>query len=396
MFSRRRRPNSRSTSSPALWPWMSLTFLKWSMSHSRIETGIAAHVGALHELLELHAHVAAVVQAGELVGDGQLHRLVEARAQRVEIALLAHLRLHAGAELFRVDRLDDDVGRAEVERADSLLLVVRLGDDKDRQVARGLPASGNRRTAAGHRASRSTATRSSGRPSSRKCRAGWPPNARSGGAGLRDSGRCGAPGARSRRPPECARARGAARRPQRRSRRCACREASRLRSSSATILYLVSARTRDRRCRSLTGLVRKSSAPAPSPRRRSSRSFSAVTSTIGMCSVRGSILSRRHASTPFSFGIITSIRMTSGSSASALSMASSPSTAVMTWKYSFFSLSVRSLRFCSMSSTTRTRALISPLSATRGGGVARRRQLRGDVSFFTVSMNGIIWIGLDM
>ena len=55
-----------------------------------------------------------------------------------------------------------------------------------------------------------------------------------------------------------------------------------MRSSSVTIFSRASERTRETSAMSLTGLVRKSSAPASSPRTRSDGWSSAVTITTGM------------------------------------------------------------------------------------------------------------------
>ncbi len=57
---------------------------------------------------------------------------------------------------------------------------------------------------------------------------------------------------------------------------------ARMRSSSITIFSRASERTREMSATSLTGLVRKSSAPASSPRTRSEGWSSAVTITTGM------------------------------------------------------------------------------------------------------------------
>ena len=69
--------------------------------------------------------------------------------------------------------------------------------------------------------------------------------------------------------------------------------AARSRNSSVSIFSRTRLFTRVISCRSFTGLVRKSSAPASSPRTRSSASLSAVTITTGMWAVRVSLLIRR-------------------------------------------------------------------------------------------------------
>ncbi len=107
-------------------------------------------------------------------------------------------------------------------------------------------------------------------------------------------------------------------------------EASRWRSSSMTSFSRVSERTRARSDTSSMGLVRKSSAPASSPVSRSRRPSSAVTMTTGMWRVAGSARSLRHTSKPSMPGIITSRRMMSGRSSTALFRAPGPSLAVST------------------------------------------------------------------
>ncbi|MNT13897.1 hypothetical protein D3C72_1488800 [compost metagenome] len=105
---------------------------------------------------------------------------------------------------------------------------------------------------------------------------------------------------------------------------------SRSRSSSMTIFSRVRLLTRAIRITSSSGLVRKSSAPASSPRIRSCRPSSAVTSTTGICRVFGSSLRRRQVSNPSMPGIMTSSRIRSGCSAMARLMAVSPSPQVRT------------------------------------------------------------------
>src|SRR5712692_826188 len=133
---------------------------------------------------------------------------------------------------------------------------------------------------------------------------------------------------------------------------------ARMRNSSVTSLRRVSERTRAIRAMSETGLVRKSSAPASSPRTRSDGWSSAVTITTGMWWVAGLALSRRHTSKPSMSGIITSSSTMSHCPRSQIASASAPPTAVTTSKYSAVSRASRSLAFAGTSSTTRTRAVI--------------------------------------
>src|SRR5260221_2323061 len=147
-----------------------------------------------------------------------------------------------------------------------------------------------------------------------------------------------------------------AKRPQTSSRSC---------SSSIIRLRRTSERTRAKSAMSLTGLVRKSSAPASSPVSRSAASDRAVTMTTGICAVVGSALSRRQTSKPSISGIMTARRTRSGSSARHRRSAEAPSAALRTSKYSLASLAPSSLTLTSTSSTTRMRADIEAASAQK-------------------------------
>src|SRR5215469_16944083 len=143
-----------------------------------------------------------------------------------------------------------------------------------------------------------------------------------------------------------------------------------------------SERTRAKRAMSLTGLVKKSSAPACRPRTRSETSESAVTITTGMSAVCGSALSRRHTSKPSISGIITSSRMMSGCSLWASFSAAAPLAAVMTVKYSLESFASSKRTFTSTSSTTSIRADMRRASAQEafdGLEEVRHRNRLGDV-----------------
>src|SRR6476646_1627050 len=126
---------------------------------------------------------------------------------------------------------------------------------------------------------------------------------------------------------------------------------ARMRSSSVIIFSRVNERTRAISTMSETGLVRKSSAPASSPRTRSAGLSSAVMITTGMKCVAGFDLSRRQTSKPSISGIITSSRMMSHSAS-----ASPPLDAVSTSKYSADSRASSNLTLAGTSSTTRIRA----------------------------------------
>ena len=101
-----------------------------------------------------------------------------------------------------------------------------------------------------------------------------------------------------------------------------CRSRSRLRRSRVRTRASSSARS--------TGLVRKSSAPASSPRSRSVASSRAVTSMIGIIAVEGTVFSRRVTASPFMPGMRTSSRMRSGGAAATEASALAPSTASAT------------------------------------------------------------------
>src|SRR6185437_8269841 len=133
---------------------------------------------------------------------------------------------------------------------------------------------------------------------------------------------------------------------------------ARKRNSSVIIFKRVNERTRAISTTSDTGLVRKSSAPASSPRTRSDGLSSAVTITTGMKWVAGLDFSRRQTSKPSMSGIMTSSRMISHSEREQISSASAPLEAVSTSKYSADSRASSSLTFAGTSSTTRIRALI--------------------------------------
>ena len=150
---------------------------------------------------------------------------------------------------------------------------------------------------------------------------------------------------------------------------------SRTRSSSIIRFSRTSERTRANRATSFTGLVRKSSAPASRPRRRLAVSESAVTMTTGTSTVRRLAFSWRQTSNPSIRGIMTSRRITSGSSVSAISRAVGPLYAVKTSKYSLDSFASSSFTFASTSSTTSTRPDISlSHSLDRAGHPSQERK----------------------
>src|SRR5690242_2682580 len=131
---------------------------------------------------------------------------------------------------------------------------------------------------------------------------------------------------------------------------------ARMRNSSVIIFSRVSERTRAISTRSETGLVRKSSAPASSPRTRSDGLSRAVIITTGMKCVAGLDFRRRQTSKPSMSGIMTSSRMMSHSARSHIFSASAPLAAVSTSKYSADSRASSSFTLAGTSSTTRIRA----------------------------------------
>src|SRR5690348_10466300 len=158
-----------------------------------------------------------------------------------------------------------------------------------------------------------------------------------------------------------------------------------------------SERTRANSATSLTGLVRKSSAPHSRPCTRSETSDSAVTMITGMSAVRASALRRRHTSKPSISGIITSRRTISGCSSRTARNASAPLDAVMTVKYSLDSLASSSLTLTSTSSTTSTRAdmAASVQEPLDGLQEIRHRYRLGDIGlaaaladFFLIALHG--------
>jgi hypothetical protein len=132
---------------------------------------------------------------------------------------------------------------------------------------------------------------------------------------------------------------------------------ARSRSSSVSIFSRTRLLTRVISCRSLTGLVRKSSAPASSPRTRSDTWSSAVTMTTGICDVAGSpsaaadleaVHARHH-----------DVEQHDVDRRARRSPARPARCRVSTSKYSASSRTSSSFTLAGMSSTTRMRAVIS-------------------------------------
>ena len=83
----------------------------------------------------MRLHVAAIVQAGERVGDRHLDRLVGVVAQPLGVALLLDLRAHARQHFVLVDRADQVIVDADFQAAHQPLVVVGFGHRQDRHVA---------------------------------------------------------------------------------------------------------------------------------------------------------------------------------------------------------------------------------------------------------------------
>ena len=99
---------------------------------------LAAIDGMLDKRGGLVLHVAAVVEAGQGIGDGKLHRRLHVRAQLISIAAALDLGVGARQEFLLVDRADQVVVHAHVEGAQKTLVIVGVDDDQDWRLARAL------------------------------------------------------------------------------------------------------------------------------------------------------------------------------------------------------------------------------------------------------------------
>ena len=233
-------------------------------------------------------HVAAVVEAGERVGDRHLDRLLHVVAQPLGVALLADLRAHArhAARSCR-SAASDSRSRRSRARASAARCPRRRRSPGSARCACGR-ASGPGCTAAARRSSPAPSDTimqvvvALGGVEQRLVRIGLDVDACARSASMR-----GDPLVRRRAVVDdqhAAAAAGVGDRLALRDRRCRSRARSRarMRSSSVIILSRASERTRAISATSDTGLVRKSSAPASSPCTRSDGWSSAVTITTGM------------------------------------------------------------------------------------------------------------------
>src|SRR5215217_4698082 len=287
--------------------------------------------------------IAPVVQPGQRVGDGELHRRLHRRAQTVREALAAHLGPDPGDELVAVDRTDEKIMHADIEAAQHAGLVVGLGD-KEPSAALMRAWCGSRSTSTRWYCPSAAASRSweLARSSTRSSLALRPVSATAAAKGS----------------------------PMPKSREAMAR----VRISSVTAFSRTRLRTRAISAVSSSGFVRNSSAPASRPLSRSPGWSRAVTMMTGRCAVSGAFLSRRQTSKPSIPGIMTSRRTMSHRPCSQSASASGPFIAVTTSKYSALSFVSSSLTFGKMSSTTRTRAVM--MASLAEIGAHGREELR--------------------
>ena len=260
--------------------------------------------------------IAAVVEAGEPVREGKRQALLIILLQPVLQALAAHLRAHARHDLVAVQRPQQIVGGAEVEPFGDARQLLGIGDQQDRHepahLLRAQLADDAQRIDLAGRVEDDEIDRPVALRRQILGRAGRGPARSPRATAYRRSA-----SPRRRFPPTAGCARDRISSAARLSSMRALKRpytSSRWRHSSIMRRSRTSERTRAKSAMSLTGLVRKSSAPASSPRTRSDVSDSAVTITTGMSAVASSAFRRRHTSKPSSFGIMTSSRMRSGRS----------------------------------------------------------------------------------
>ena len=100
----------------------------------RNEIGLAA-LGALHQRIEMARHVAAIVQAGERIGDRHFQAELHVVAQLVAVSLLAQLGAHARKQLVAIHGTHQIVVHAHVERLDQLAALAFADQNQNRRVA---------------------------------------------------------------------------------------------------------------------------------------------------------------------------------------------------------------------------------------------------------------------
>ncbi len=240
--------------------------------------------------IEMAAHVAAVVQAGELIGDRHLQAELDIVAQPVGIAFLAQLGAHARDQFVLVDRTRQIIVDAHLQRLGQLAPVAVGHHHQDRHIAPFGQRAQLRAQAQAIKAAQAEADDDEVVIAAAHAHDGLLEGIDGGDV----IGRRSAP--HSNQATDSGRSSMIRMRP---SILAADRlsagsirpifwpVASRMRSSSVIILRRTRLRTRANKAESSTGLVRKSSAPASSPATRSEGWSSAVTITTGTCAVRG-------------------------------------------------------------------------------------------------------------
>ena len=133
------------------------------MSSTSTVSGLPRAAACSTSVAEMAFHVAAIVQAGQRVGDRHLDRQLDVVAQPLGVALLADLGAHARQQFVLVDRPHQIVVDADLEPAHQARVVVGLGRSPGSARCGCARASGAGCTAAARRNSPGRATRSSGR-----------------------------------------------------------------------------------------------------------------------------------------------------------------------------------------------------------------------------------------
>ena len=83
----------------------------------------------------MSAHVAAIVQTGELIGNGHFQAELHVVTQPVGITLLAQLRAHARNQFVLVHRAREIVVNTHLQRLCQLAAVAVADNDENRNVA---------------------------------------------------------------------------------------------------------------------------------------------------------------------------------------------------------------------------------------------------------------------
>ena len=105
------------------------------MSNSITAVSLPPSGHARQQLVQMREHIAAVVQPGQLVGQGQRQAAPVIRPQPFLQALAADLGAHPRQQLVAVDRADQIIVGAEVEPLGQPRQLAVIGHQQDRQVA---------------------------------------------------------------------------------------------------------------------------------------------------------------------------------------------------------------------------------------------------------------------